>query len=47
MGTHKKCLSRALLMSTHNICYHGKKYKKKKKILFGLRKPTLSGAMKY
>ena len=23
VGTHQKCLSKALLMSTHNICFHG------------------------
>ena len=24
LGTHKKCLNEVLLMSTHNICLHGK-----------------------
>ena len=23
VGTHQKCLGEALLMSTHNICFHG------------------------
>ena len=22
MGTHKKCLGKVLVMSTHNVCFH-------------------------
>ena len=36
VGTHYKCLTEALLMSTHNICFHGEKGKIT--VLFGLKK---------
>ena len=39
VGTHKKCLAQALLMSTHNICFHGEI----RKILCGY--PLLTVAM--
>ena len=39
VGTHYKCLSKPLLMSTHNICFHGEI----SKILCGY--PLFSGAM--
>ena len=40
VGTHKKRLAEVLLMSTHNICFHGEI----KKILCGY--PLLSVAIK-
>ena len=39
VGTHQKCLSEGLLMSTHNICFRGEI----RKILCGY--PLLSVAM--
>ena len=39
VGTHQKCLTEALLMSTHNICFHGDI----RKLLCGY--PLLFGAM--
>ena len=43
VGTHKKHLSEVLLMSTHNICFHGEIrkisiYFDSKKVLFGSMK---------
>ena len=45
VGSHQKCLSEALLMSTHNICFNGKLTKVSIIFYNNKKTHTLSGAM--